>query len=263
MPGRSAPVRQSRFHYTVRKGGGPVEDAIVWEPVWRQEYVAVTRQYGFGTDAMLLADFAAPRSGERVVELGTGCGAIALRLCATGKPAAVHGIDIAPDAIRLCRRSAGAFSGAPVPTFSVGDWRQPRSLGDAGSARLVVCNPPYFPPDTGALSAEEPRRQARHAAADTLAAVCAAARWLLQNGGRFCLCHRPEYLNAVLAAATVAGLEPKRLRPVHHHPGAGVNLILVEARRGGSPGLRWENDLYLYTPQGEESPELRAIYRRS
>ena len=68
-----------------------MEDAIVWEPVWRQEYVAVTRQYGFGTDAMLLADFAAPRSGERVVELGTGCGAIALRLCATGKPGCAAG----------------------------------------------------------------------------------------------------------------------------------------------------------------------------
>ncbi len=260
MPGRSAPVRQSRFHYTVRKGGGPVEDAIVWEPVWRQEYVAVTRQYGFGTDAMLLADFAAPRSGERVVELGTGCGAIALRLCATGKPAAVHGIDIAPDAIRLCRRSAGAFSGAPVPTFSVGDWRQPRSLGDAGSARLVVCNPPYFPPDTGALSAEEPRRQARHAAADTLAAVCAAARWLLQNGGRFCLCHRPEYLNAVLAAATVAGLEPKRLRPVQETAGAAPWLFLLECRKGGRPGLQWEAPLCRYVADREESAEWRKIY---
>lgn len=239
-----------------------MECSVTWQPVWKQEAVAVTRQYGFGTDAVLLADFAAPRSGERVVELGTGCGAIALRLCATGKPAAVHGIDIAPDAIRLCRQSAEVFSGTPIPTFSVGDWRQPRSLGDAGSARLVVCNPPYFAPGTGALSEEGPRRQARHADADTLAAVCAAARWLLQNGGRFCLCHRPEYLNAALAAVTAAGLEPKRLRPVQETPAAAPWLFLLECRKAGRPGLQWEPPLCRYNTPKTESAEWQTIYNK-
>lgn len=237
-----------------------MEESVVWEPVWGQESVAVTRQHGFGTDAVLLADFSAPRPGERVVELGTGCGAIALRLCAAGRPAAVHGIDIAPDAIRLCCRSAAAFSGTPVPTFAVGDWRQPRSLGAAGSARLVVCNPPYFPPRSGAVSEDAARRQARHADGDTLAAVCAAARWLLQNGGRFCLCHRPEFLNAVFGAATAAGLEPKRLCPVQETSASAPWLFLLECRKGGRPGLRWEAPLCRYSAPGVESEEWRKIY---
>ena len=59
-----------------------MEDAIVWEPVWRQEYVAVTRQYGFGTDAMLLADFAAPKRTDRAADLGCGTGAIATLMAA-------------------------------------------------------------------------------------------------------------------------------------------------------------------------------------
>lgn len=233
---------------------------MVWMPLWRQEYVAVSPAHRFGTDAVLLADFAAPRPGERVTELGTGCGAIALRLCAAGRPAAVHGIDLAPEAIALCRRSAAAFSGVPMPTFSVGDWRQPRSLGAAGSMGLVVCNPPYFPPHTGAVSVDGARRQARHAEASALEDIAAAARWLLKNGGRFCLCHRPEHLNAVLAAVTAAGLEPKRLRPVQETVGAAPWLFLLETRKGGRPGLQWEAPLCRYAACREESAEWRRIY---
>jgi tRNA1(Val) A37 N6-methylase TrmN6 len=58
------------------------------------------------------------------------------------------------------------------------------------------------------------------------------------------------------------GFEPKRLRPVHHSPGDPVNLILLEARRGGKPGLSWEKDLYLRTHKGLETQEVRRIYRR-
>ena len=237
-----------------------MEEDVVWEPLWRQEFMAVSSAHGFGTDAVLLADFAVPRPGERVMELGTGCGAIALRLCAAGRPLTVRGIDLAPEAIELCRRSAAAFSGAPVPTFSVGDWRQPRTLGEAGSVELVVCNPPYFPPHTGGVSTDAARRRARHAGEDTLAEISAAARWLLKNGGRFCLCHRPEFLNAVLAAVSAAGLEPKRLRPVQETAAAAPWLFLLECRKGGRPGLRWEPCLYHYVAHREESAEWHRIY---
>ena len=60
-----------------------------------------------------------------------------------------------------------------------------------------------------------------------------------------------------------AGFAPKRLRPVHHDAASAANLVLVEARRGGKPGLIWEKDLSLYTAQGQESPELRNIYHRA
>lgn len=235
-------------------------DATEWQPVWKQVQAAVSPVHRFGADALLLADFSTPRPGESVVELGTGCGAVALRLCAAGKPASVLGIDIAPDAIALCRRSADAFPGEPRPVFAVADWAYPRSIAPAGSARLVVCNPPYFPPDSGKTSTNEASRTARHEAPNTLPAICAAARWLLTNGGRFCLCHRPERLNAVLAAVTAAGLEPKRLRPVHNRPGESPWLFLLEARKGGRPGLQWEPPVCLCTETGDRSTSWHKLY---
>ena len=211
-----------------------------WIEVAGDTRVPVDDIHRFGADALLLADFAAPKNGERVCDLGTGCGAIALRICTNASPVAVHGVDIDPAAIALASQAASAFDGMPTPTFAVGDWSDPASLGAVGSYDLVVCNPPYFPPASGGVSANEARRRARHEQADTLTAVCAAARHLLRFGGRFCLCHRPERLTAVLAALTAAGLEPKRLCPVRHSATDAPWLLLIEAKRSGKSGLVWE-----------------------
>ena len=58
-----------------------------------------------------------------------------------------------------------------------------------------------------------------------------------RRGGRFALCHRPERLADLLEALRSHGLEPKRLRLVCRRAGDVPSLLLLEARRGGRPGL--------------------------
>ena len=96
----------------------------------------------------------------------------------------------------------------------------------------------------------------------TLTDLCRAAAWAVRWGGRFSLVFRPDRLCDLLEALRLSGFEPKRLRPVHHSVTDPVNLILLEARRGGNPGLIWEKDLYLYEPDGSPTLELQRIYRR-
>ncbi len=231
-----------------------------WLAVKNDTKVLVSDAHTFGTDTLLLAHFAAPAHKETVCELGTGCGAIALRLCAEGSPAAVHGVDIAPEAIALAKQSAAVFGGTPTPTFAVADWCAPACIATAGSFRRVICNPPYFPPDSGSVSADEAARRARHEQPTTLTDVCRAADWLLQYGGKFCLCHRPERLAAVLAALTAQGLEPKRLQAVQQTATSAPWLLLLEARKGGRPGLAWEAPLILREADGTPSAAYREIY---
>ena len=194
-------------------------------------------------------------------ELGTGCGAIALRLAAGGNPAAVHGVDIQEAAVALATAGADRFVGPVRPTFGVGDWSDPRSIAPAGSFRRVVCNPPYFPPHSGGVNPDPAVRLARHEQPDTLDSVCAAAAWLLQSGGRFFLCHRPERLPAVLAALTAHHLEPKRLQPVQKRADTAPWLFLLEARKDGRPGLTWMPPLVLYNEDGTFTDAYLEIYR--
>lgn len=234
---------------------------IAWIPVYGDTKAAVSSTHRFGTDAMLLSWFASPRPGEAVCELGTGCGAIALRLCAGWRPARVHGVDIQPEAVRLAQMGAEAFTGSPCPTFAVGDWSDPKSIAPANSFKRVVCNPPYFPPDSGQVNREEAVRLARHEQPDTLMSLCRAAAWLLSSGGSFCLCHRPQRLPAVFRALTANGLEPKQLLPVQKRADTPPWLFLLEARLDGRPGLSWQPPLVLYTDTAQPSQAMREIYR--
>ena len=235
--------------------------AITYVPVYGDTSVAVDEVHRFGTDAMLLSHFSMPCAGETVCELGTGCGAIALRLAAGGHPIAVHGVDIQLAAIELAQLGADRFAGAPRPTFAVGDWRDPRSIAPAGSYRRVVCNPPYFPAGSGPTNTDEAAAIARHEQADTLDSLCAAAAWLLTSGGRFFLCHRPERLSDVLSALGAHHLEPKRIQAVQKRGDTAPWLFLLEAKKDARSGLNWLPPLVLYTNEGEPTPALREIYR--
>ena len=92
--------------------------------------------------------------------------------------------------------------------------------------------------------------------------ICAAMAYLTRWGGSAALVHRPERLSELLCTLTAAGLEPKRLRTVAYKADAAPNLVLVETRRGGKPGLTVSPPLALCTPDGADSDEIRRIYHR-
>lgn len=116
---------------------------------------------------------------------------------------------------------------------------------------------------SGRAAPDPVRRTARAEADCTLDDVCRAAAWLLRWGGSLCLVHRPERLTDLLCALRSHGLEPKRLREVCPTAGAAPSLVLLEARRGGRPGLAIQPPLVLRTAAGAPTAELDAIYFRT
>ena len=90
--------------------------------------------------------------------------------------------------------------------------------------------------------------------------MCAAAAYLCRWGGAFALVHRPERLADVFCTLRAHGLEPKRLRLVQHSAERAPSLALIEARRGGRPGLTIGAPLLLTAPGGGDSDEVREIY---
>ena len=54
--------------------------------------------------------------------------------------------------------------------------------------------------------------------------------------------HKPERLSELFCCMTAHGIEPKRLPCLPSGRGAVPNLVLIEGRRGGKPGLKIETD---------------------
>lgn len=218
--------------------------------------------FPLGMDAVLLADFAARRIPARACDLGCGDGAVSVLLCARFPGLLLDGVELRPDAAARCRRNLAENGWAARARVFEGDLRGPALPLPAGAYDLVVSNPPYFAPKSGKMPPRAGRAAARSEAACPPEALCAAAARLTKNGGAFCLVHRPERLPALFAALTASGLEPKRLRLVHHTAASPPSLCLLEARRGGRPGLAVLPPLLLYGPDGAETAEFRRIYHR-
>lgn len=218
--------------------------------------------FRLGTDCVLLADFVNTAGAKRGIELGCASGAAMLLLLERSPKLTMTGLEIVPEAASLARENM-ALNGLTARSAVVtGDIRDHRALFRAGSFDLVVCNPPYFPQGSGAPALDADRAAARSELLCTLPELCAAAAFLLRTGGRASFVHRPERLSELLVCLTAAGLEPKRLRLVCRDSSSAPSLVLVEARRGGRPGLTAEPSLYLYAPDGSESDEYRRIYHR-
>ena len=216
-----------------------------------------------GTDTFLLSSLPRLRPGLRVCDLGCGTGLLGFLLLQRQPDLRIAGLDIQPEAAALARRAAAENGLTERLDFRCGDLRQVRGIFPTGCFDLVVCNPPYYPPAGGKLSADGARRTARSETEASLADLCAAASYLLRWGGKFCLVHKPERLADVLCGLRDAGTEAKRLRFVHSRAADPPSLFLAEGCRGGRPGITVEPPLILQNGDGTPTAELNAIYFRN
>lgn len=228
------------------------------QPIGNGYNIYVSSQHTFGTDAVLLAHFANAKSGDRMVDLGTGCGIIPFLMLRDGRLKSAVGVDISSKAISLAEKTA-AECGFSAFSAVEADIKSLKGHVQQGCHTLVTCNPPYKAVGAGIKSSDPIEAAARHELLCSLEEIVSSAAKLLQTTGRLCMCHRPERLAELLSLMSGYGVEPKRLRLVCQRVGEEPWLVLVEGRRGGKAGLRIAPTLYI-EENGELSREMNEIY---
>ena len=216
--------------------------------------------FRFGTDSVILADFANPRKKDRAVDLGCGTGAIALLMAGHQSALRVDAVEIQPEIADMARRSV-AYNGMEdrvrVWTMDMREaWRQ---LG-AGAYSLAVCNPPYGRKGAALESVGEARRIACHEGDLTPDDVARAASMLLKTGGRLCVVYPAPRAFEMMRAMRDNQLAPKRIRTVHGVEGRAPKFVLMDAVKGGGEGLHWLEPLTLRNKDGSFTEEWRRIY---
>ncbi|MBQ6997238.1 MAG: methyltransferase [Oscillospiraceae bacterium] len=211
--------------------------------------------FPLSTDSILLADFVKLPKQAKVLDLGAGCGTLGLLLCAKDSGCSVTGIELS-EAAHAAALENIAHNHLQERLFSIcADLRHIPRRFPSGSFDCCVSNPPYFTGGPASKAAPQARRDDNC----TISELFTAAAWATRYGGDFYLVHKPERLAEICAGAAASGLEPKRLRLVRHSPDAEVSLILLQCRKGGKPGLIWE-DLCLHNADGTPTDSYKKIY---
>lgn len=223
---------------------------------------AQSEHFKLGTDSVLLADFVNIGAYRRGIDLGCGSGILPLLLLSRSEKLQMTGLEINGAACACAQKNLERNGLTERSDIVCGDIKNCRELFKSGEFDLVVANPPYFAEGSGYSSPDDARAAAREERSCNLDDICKAAAFLCRTGGAFCLVHRAERLSEVFCKLSAAGLEPKRLRTVSHSAKSEPSLVLIEARRGGKPGLKIMPPLFLRNSDGSESDEILKIYHR-
>lgn len=221
-----------------------------------------TDGFCFGVDAVLLANFAQVKKGQRVIDLGTGTGIIPILIAGKTEAQEIIGLEIQDEVAEMAQRSIFLNDiGDRVKIINY-DIKNAVSLFGKESFDVVTTNPPYKHCGSGIVNPEDKKAVSRHEIKCTLEDVISASSLLLKNGGRLFMVHRPERIADIICLMRQYRLEPKRLRFVHPYPEKKPNLLLIEGLKYGNAFLNFLDPLYVYDGNGNYTKEIDDIYGR-
>lgn len=217
--------------------------------------------YRFSIDAVLLAYYARPRPGDKVLDLGTGCGIIPLILAYRNPKIQIHGIEVQEELAALAALNVKENCMDGCITIQCRDMKALQQGMISGPVDLVVSNPPYRKPESGRINPDLQRAVARHEIKVSLYDVVETARRMLRISGRFVTVYLAERMTDILTQMRSSGIEPKFLRMIHSGRNTEAKLILVEGVKGGRPGTKIGPPLIIYREDGSYTDEVEKMFQ--
>lgn len=178
-----------------------------------------------GTDAVILGAWANVCKAETILDIGTGCGLIAL-MVAQRSSAQITAIDIDESASIQCKENFLASLWNERLDTVHGSVQQ---FNPDNRFDLIVCNPPFF---KNALKPPDAQRNiARHNDKLSFESLLASVDRLLNDNGTFAFILPIDEAHQVITLGVAHQLFPNRCCTVMPREGKSSNRLIVELSR--------------------------------
>lgn len=201
-------------------------------------------KYCFTSDAVLLSNFCNVKTGETVIDFGTGSGIIAILLAAKTKAKFIYGVELQPDLCNMAKRSISYNNldeKIEILNLDIKDLYKSLNV----QADVIVCNPPYFKSSDSLKNKNPDIASARHEHSINLSELCLAASRKLNFKGRFYIIYPADRLAELVNTLIINKLQPKKLQLVQANLKTAPHLVLIESVLGGKSGVRVLNNLII------------------
>ena len=217
-------------------------------------------RFCFGMDAVLLSAFARVKTGECVLDLGTGTGILPILLAAKTEGKHFTGLEIQEESADMARRSVLHNHLEDRISIVTGDIKEASSIFGTETLDVITTNPPYMIGGHGLANPESAKAIARHEVLCTLDDILRESCKMLKYGGRFYMVHRPFRLAEILTKMTAIHLEPKRMRLVYPYIDKEPNMVLIEGIKNAKSRIEVEPPLIVYEKDGDYTKRIYDLY---
>lgn len=220
-----------------------------------------TDWFSFSLDSVLLPNFVTINKNVRnILDLGCGNAPIPLIL-STKTDAHIVGVEIQKDSYDMALKSVKYNNLENQIELLNVDMKNLKSIYQGDSFDVITCNPPYFKYlKTSNLNDDEHKVIARHEKMITLEEVLSISKYLLKNNGVLAIVHRTERLVEIFNLFQKYGLEVKKVRLIYPKKNSESNMVLVEGRKNGNPGLKILPPLYVHEDDGNYTFEVTNMF---
>lgn len=216
------------------------------------------KMFRFSLDSVLLPNFISlNKTTKKILDIGTGNAPIPLIL-SKKTDAKIIGVELQKEAFELGLESVSYNHLENQITLIHQDIKEYCKNTETDTFDYITCNPPYFPlKEDSHINDSTYKTLARHESALTLEDIMKVSKKLLKNNGMLGIVHRPERLVLIIELMKKYNIEPKRMQLVYSHNNKEANILLIEGRKNGKPGLKIMPPLYSHEDNGEYTKELK------
>lgn len=216
--------------------------------------------FNFSLDSVLLPCFVELLpSTKMILDLCTGNAPIPLIL-STKTKAKIFGVELQKNVYELAKESVEINNINNIEIIN-DNAKNLLNRFETDTFDIITCNPPYFKyKNTSILNNNDVKSVARHEISITLSDIIELSKKLLKNNGSLCLVHRTERLIEIIDLMKKNNIEPKRIRFIYPKKDSESNLVLIDGRKNGKPGLKLLSPLIIHNDDNSYTEEVLKMF---
>lgn len=213
-----------------------------------------------GTDGVLLGAWCPASGAQRILDIGTGSGLIALMMAQRCPNAEIDAIDMDADAARQAEIN---FSASPWSERLNAHLSSLQAWSSKSPYDLIISNPPYF--QNSLKNPNKGRELARHTDTLSFDELFEHSLRLLAQNGRICIILPAETETEICRLAALHGLHLIQKLYIHSKPGKPAKRIIYHYTNSpllashDSEAGSGDSALYLESESSPRSQEYAAL----
>ncbi|MFW2366604.1 MAG: tRNA1(Val) (adenine(37)-N6)-methyltransferase [Desulforhopalus sp.] len=221
--------------------------------------------YRFSIDAVLIAHFVTVRRNDRILDLGCGCGIIGLILLYRYQKVIreILGVELQDALAKLAMKNIQENGFTDKAVVLHDDIRNMTKLIVPESFDTIVCNPPFYSPESGRNNEDDETKTARHQLAGGLDDFLKAAAFAVKNRGSAYFIYPADQTSEFIHSAKQNRLETKKIQLIYSYPetNSHAKLAMFHCVKNGGAGVKISMPFFIYKEKyGDYSDVMQKYY---